>query len=40
MRIQNPDVLASAAGVQLKLTDEEVKYIDEPYQTRAITGHA
>ncbi|KAG8939933.1 hypothetical protein FRC03_005899 [Tulasnella sp. 419] len=27
------------AGIHIKLTEEEVKYIDEPYRPRAITGH-
>ncbi|KIO24842.1 hypothetical protein M407DRAFT_25801 [Tulasnella calospora MUT 4182] len=28
------------AGVVLKLTDEEIKAIDEPYRPRAIAGFA
>lgn len=29
-----------AAGVHLKLTEDEVKSIDEPYMPRAIVGHS
>ncbi|KAG8926868.1 hypothetical protein FRC02_008617 [Tulasnella sp. 418] len=27
-------------GIHVKLTEEEIKYIDEPYRPRAISGHA
>lgn len=27
------------AGVDLKLTDEEIRSIDEPYQARVVVGH-
>lgn len=28
------------AGLQVKLTDEEMKYLEEPYQPVSIVGHA
>ncbi|KAG8923484.1 hypothetical protein FRC02_011113 [Tulasnella sp. 418] len=37
-KLENLDDLA--AGVHVKLTEDEVKYIDEPYRPRAISGHA
>ncbi|KAG8927067.1 hypothetical protein FRC02_008514 [Tulasnella sp. 418] len=36
-KLENLDDLV--AGIHVKLTEEEVKYIDEPYRTRAVTGH-
>jgi len=32
-------ILHNVAGVHVKLTEEEVKAIDEPYQPRKVTGH-
>jgi hypothetical protein len=29
----------NAAGVHVKLTEEEIKYLEEPYQPQAIFGH-
>ncbi|KAG8944646.1 hypothetical protein FRC03_001962 [Tulasnella sp. 419] len=36
-KLENSDDLV--AGIHIKLTEEEIKYIDEPYRPRAITGH-
>ena len=29
----------AVAAVKLKLTDEEIKFIDEPYQPKKVVGH-
>lgn len=34
-----PDILRIKAGVHLKLTEEEIKSIDEPYKPRSVVGH-
>jgi hypothetical protein len=28
------------AGIKVKLTEEEVKYLEEPYRPRPILGHS
>jgi len=32
--------LLSAAGLDVKLTEEEIKYLEEPYKPQNIVGHS
>lgn len=35
--LTDPNRISEAVGIEL--TDEEIKYLEEPYQPRAIIGH-